>query len=617
MSLFVPALRITMLFLNVYESYKTLKPPPPSVRDPTRPSVRAMTQRKRDMKGCLAVWIVWFCFAAYERVIESLVSLFIPFYDEFKSMFMVFLIVTRARGAEPIFLHILRPIIKPYTGTLDGSLDLIRMTGDFIFALSAFPIHSAITWWHNRNKHRQEGSDSESEASSRSSTPAARATPSPEAAHAREGAHHEIWVPPAQAFESEDEEVNEAVDAPPEILDLTQEERAVEEWRKYPAFPSAYPASPLNTHSQLATISFSAHIYPPVPETQSGQDFHRSLLLSRNELNPSYADDLSDQTPHLYGIQHVASAAGGSTLASPTEHDSLSDDSMDDEDIFNMTLRTPLPPHGAARSRLMAKLSIPGPLASIPSQQSTAIPSAHTNVSFRTSGAWSQSSPSTESVSPAESSPSAFDLDRTIGPDLVRSNAHQMEEDFEDDDDTSKTSQSDATTKRPRSVRKRKVSSHLELQELSATSDTADEDSEIPSPASAEDAEDVYVPGEQKTPEVKRRRLVPVPRKASVSSTKAIQPRIVPRRPLATRSVDPPKSGKASVPPAASAPSGRKSTRTAAKPITSGPRAVKGNPVSSASRRNSAQASSNSSSTSSLARSTLRAGTSSKAPKDP
>ena len=60
MPLFGPILRLAMLFLNVYDSYKTLKfPPPSSKRNDGLPSVRAMTQRKRDMKGCLAVWIVW------------------------------------------------------------------------------------------------------------------------------------------------------------------------------------------------------------------------------------------------------------------------------------------------------------------------------------------------------------------------------------------------------------------------------------------------------------------------------------------------------------------------------------------------------------------------------
>jgi hypothetical protein len=59
MPLFVPILRLLMLFLNVYDSYKTLKEPQPSSRNGGRPSIRAMSQRKRDMKGCLAVWIVW------------------------------------------------------------------------------------------------------------------------------------------------------------------------------------------------------------------------------------------------------------------------------------------------------------------------------------------------------------------------------------------------------------------------------------------------------------------------------------------------------------------------------------------------------------------------------
>jgi len=66
MPLVVPALRLLMLFLNVYDSYKTLRLPPPSRRNGGQPSQRALSQRKRDMKGCLAVWIVWvrFCVLA-------------------------------------------------------------------------------------------------------------------------------------------------------------------------------------------------------------------------------------------------------------------------------------------------------------------------------------------------------------------------------------------------------------------------------------------------------------------------------------------------------------------------------------------------------------------------
>lgn len=59
MALFVHLLRILMLFLNIYDSYKTLRLPPPSSRNEGRPNPRALVQRKRNMKGCLAVWIVW------------------------------------------------------------------------------------------------------------------------------------------------------------------------------------------------------------------------------------------------------------------------------------------------------------------------------------------------------------------------------------------------------------------------------------------------------------------------------------------------------------------------------------------------------------------------------
>ncbi|KAF9554534.1 hypothetical protein CPC08DRAFT_622474, partial [Agrocybe pediades] len=149
MALFVPILRLIMLFLNVYDSYKTLKDPPASSRNAGRPSVRAMSQRKRDMKGSLAVWIVFASLTMYERTVESIVSLFIPFYDEFKSLLLLFLILTRARGAEPIYLHLIRPLVKPYTRTLDGSLDLMLMVGDFIFALSTYPIRLAVEWYRN------------------------------------------------------------------------------------------------------------------------------------------------------------------------------------------------------------------------------------------------------------------------------------------------------------------------------------------------------------------------------------------------------------------------------------------------------------------------------------
>ena len=65
MALVVPVLRLFLLFLNVFETFKTLKPPARSVRTGER-SVRALTQRKRDMKGCMAIWLLWVCFISID-----------------------------------------------------------------------------------------------------------------------------------------------------------------------------------------------------------------------------------------------------------------------------------------------------------------------------------------------------------------------------------------------------------------------------------------------------------------------------------------------------------------------------------------------------------------------
>src|ERR1700761_9443964 len=59
MGLVVLALRCYLVFQNVFITFKTLKLPPPSSRNSGQPSIRALTQRKRDMKGCMAIWIVW------------------------------------------------------------------------------------------------------------------------------------------------------------------------------------------------------------------------------------------------------------------------------------------------------------------------------------------------------------------------------------------------------------------------------------------------------------------------------------------------------------------------------------------------------------------------------
>lgn len=57
MGLIVPILRVLYLSLNIYETFKTLKLP--AARNGGQPSARAMSNRKRAMKGCLSIWMVW------------------------------------------------------------------------------------------------------------------------------------------------------------------------------------------------------------------------------------------------------------------------------------------------------------------------------------------------------------------------------------------------------------------------------------------------------------------------------------------------------------------------------------------------------------------------------
>ncbi|KAG1783026.1 hypothetical protein EV702DRAFT_1059685 [Suillus placidus] len=169
MPLVVPALRLFMVFMNVYDTYKTLKIPPRRKGGP--PSIRAMTQRKRDLKGCLAVWVVWCCLATYERTFDRFISFIVPFYSEIKSVTLLFLLLTRAKGAEPLYLHILRPLIKPYVDTLDPLLDLARDIGDFLFALSQVPLNhvlslcSGLPWHTDENESAADFSENTPELS--------------------------------------------------------------------------------------------------------------------------------------------------------------------------------------------------------------------------------------------------------------------------------------------------------------------------------------------------------------------------------------------------------------------------------------------------------------------
>ncbi|KAI0939848.1 hypothetical protein AcV5_001123 [Taiwanofungus camphoratus] len=457
MPLVVPALRLLYVFLNIYETFKVLKLPPPSARNGGQPSTRAMGQRKRAMKGCMTIWLVWGCFAMYESTVDTVVSLFIPFYDELKSLVILFFMLTRARGAEPIYLHVFRPVIKPYAATMDSCLELAFSLGDFLLLVSSLPIQVIMGYFKQWSSSAKDPI-SKDDHTQRDFTPrlgsvkghvtrlAARAemhhsadilsctragsTTSPAveiqgncasdgdrasrrdlekarprsevsrlpriAAQTSAGLDqpvesapppYEIWYPPSSSYDIPVTNPLSGLptppnDKPPPFLSSTpagSEMEPEDEWRQYPPFPSAYPPTPLPVSAKLPTANGSSMMPMPTRQTNDtlfsdiaeepinidtppglstgaepsnalleNQDFRGSLQPLREFANPDSADDSSDDQSSMHGIQ----SDGPIDAAMSTED--VTDDDGEDEDDFDVTLRTPFPKvrqHEAAKEK--------------------------------------------------------------------------------------------------------------------------------------------------------------------------------------------------------------------------------------------------------------------------
>lgn len=162
----------------------------------------------------------------------------------------------------------------------------------------------------------------------------------------------------------------------------------MDEWRQYPAFPSAYPPTPLAKQTQIiaaTVVSASAALHPPIPEESTQQGFHQSLLPPHNDLNPSYAGDLSDDT-NIHGVQLEENEQITISVMDVDGLDEPMDraDEYESEDEFNITLRTPDPP-----LRILTSLEPPSSLSndvsplSLPSR-SSALTTADDRSSLRT-----------------------------------------------------------------------------------------------------------------------------------------------------------------------------------------------------------------------------------------
>ena len=226
-------------------------------------------------------------------------------------------------------------MIKPHTQTLDTLLETIHLFGDFLVVLVSWPVQIIYAWYKGLTFTFPWNSSTADEdlqsVSSDESRPQSRLKQRPQdrtrqrsdistgsAQDSMDGfGAHQIWYPPPPAYEEED---HSQVRPPPlPVLSLAPglypTTRSPDE---YPNFPAAYPLSPVGPAPppdfriiapvpkrpsdviDINNMSSSGRNNGNEPETRPG--FHRSLLSSREFVNPNSAARLSDQNP-AHGVQ--------------------------------------------------------------------------------------------------------------------------------------------------------------------------------------------------------------------------------------------------------------------------------------------------------------------------
>ena len=259
------------------------------------------------------------------------------------------------QGAEPIYLHVLRPLVKPYTEALDALLELVQQSGDILFLLCAIPLHlvtsvystvynTVYRRWILREKPTVSAEEPETPTDEQETgvsefgqtrarrnvlhnahiraTAAQPSTPTPQ-----------VWHPPPSAYDDSPSSHPAGLPTPPaEDQHFYARTQHVDEWRQYEAFPSAYPTTPPSRTSGLPPMYPSLHsTLDGLPGNRSDQPgFYRSLPSPRESHNPDSDGDLSDDHHEHPGV-HTDDGM------------SVDEEYEEEEDDFNVTLRTPYP----------------------------------------------------------------------------------------------------------------------------------------------------------------------------------------------------------------------------------------------------------------------------------
>ena len=295
-----------------------------------------------------------------------------------------------SQSAEPIYLHVIRPLLKPYVSTLDAILSFVHNLGDFVLLILSLPFTAAISWWYGPSTDEDQTglteADSESVRSYGDEQPATFRNRSDYAGHHNLRTHptssigddhdsyasrapqgtrnssdtlrsrfyaapvassqnHQIWYPPPSSHEEPGDGTHH--EPPTEMPEPHIPSISVDDWRAYPPFPSSYPLTPVHqpqinmpepVHPSQFGIIHEEGTGGTAPNDQTDgtrQGFGRSLLPPREPLNPGRAGDMSDETRNL-GVQ-----IHETRYVTSSDSDEDMDDYETEEDSFEVTLRTP------------------------------------------------------------------------------------------------------------------------------------------------------------------------------------------------------------------------------------------------------------------------------------
>lgn len=125
------------------------------------------------------------------------------------------------------------------------------------------------------------------------------------------------------------------------LAGIDEEPRVVEEWRKYEAFPAAYPPTPLPSSSRLPQVDRGAPLGEITEETHPDKESSRVPSFVHQEV----ADDEYEGDEAMYDSDEMIGGHEGALSERDMEVDGEGDDEDDydeeEEDDFNITLQTP------------------------------------------------------------------------------------------------------------------------------------------------------------------------------------------------------------------------------------------------------------------------------------